>query len=257
VTELHLHRWVLDARAVLALAKAQRLLGHRGEVDHGYITHAALQAVFGDAAPKPFVAEDDLAPAGPGRADLALLAYSPHSHDALRERARREHLSLVQWERSSSKPVPPIEAGTELGFTAKASPTVRTRRAAPGHEGSGRGHAREVDAFLAACVRAGDGVPVDRAAVYQEWLARELGGPTGGAASLGDFSLLGFQRMRLLRKQAPDGSQGRLRHLVERPSALVTGTLRVGDAAAFRRLIARGLGRHRAFGFGMLLVRRP
>jgi CRISPR system Cascade subunit CasE len=38
--------------------------------------------------------------------------------------------------------------------------------------------------------------------------------------------------------------------------ALVTGTLRVGDAEAFRALLARGLGRHRAFGFGMLLLRR-
>ncbi len=256
MTELHLHRWVLDGRAVLAFAKAQRLLGHRGDVDHGYIAHAALQAVFGEASPKPFVAEDDLTPAAPGRADLPLLAYSPQAHDALRERARREHLPLVQWERSSSKPVPPIEAGSELGFTAKTSPTVRTRSAAPGHEGSGRDHAREVDAFLAACFRAGEGVAVDRAAVYRDWLARELGGPTGRAATLGDFSLVGFQRTRLLRKQATDGAQGRVRHLVERPSALVTGTLRVGDAEAFRALLARGLGRHRAFGFGMLLLRR-
>ena len=35
----------------------------------------------------------------------------------------------------------------------------------------------------------------------------------------------------------------------------VEGTLTVGDPDAFSRLLARGIGRHRAFGFGMLLLR--
>jgi CRISPR system Cascade subunit CasE len=42
---------------------------------------------------------------------------------------------------------------------------------------------------------------------------------------------------------------------IERPNAVLEGTLTVGDPDAFARLLARGIGRHRAFGFGMLLLK--
>jgi CRISPR system Cascade subunit CasE len=39
------------------------------------------------------------------------------------------------------------------------------------------------------------------------------------------------------------------------PDATFTGVLQVRDPDAFAGLLARGIGRHRAFGFGMLLLR--
>ena len=39
------------------------------------------------------------------------------------------------------------------------------------------------------------------------------------------------------------------------PETTFTGTLAVGDPAAFDRLIRHGVGRHACFGFGMLLLR--
>ena len=41
------------------------------------------------------------------------------------------------------------------------------------------------------------------------------------------------------------------------PDALFSGELTVHDPEGFAALIARGVGRHRAFGFGMLLLRPP
>ncbi len=35
----------------------------------------------------------------------------------------------------------------------------------------------------------------------------------------------------------------------------MTGTLAVDDPVAFRRLLGRGVGRHVAFGYGMLLLK--
>ena len=35
----------------------------------------------------------------------------------------------------------------------------------------------------------------------------------------------------------------------------MTGELEVGDSERFLHLLARGVGRHRTFGFGMLLLR--
>jgi CRISPR system Cascade subunit CasE len=37
----------------------------------------------------------------------------------------------------------------------------------------------------------------------------------------------------------------------------IVGALRVADEAGFAGAIARGIGRHRAFGFGMLLLAPP
>jgi CRISPR system Cascade subunit CasE len=253
--ELHLHKLVLDSRAVLALAKEQRLLGHRADVDTGYVTHAALAAALGENAPKPFALEHELDPERVVQGAFTALGYSPLSREALRASTRAEHRQLIQWERSEARTVPGLGAGTTLAFVTRVSPTVRSRAAAPGHEGHGRGHGRELDAFLAACFRAGSEVAVDRAAVYCDWLSRALGSQGAPAATLGDFSLRALQRVVVLRKHQVD-ENGRKRHHLERPCAVISGTLRVTDADAFRALLARGVGRHRAFGFGMLLLRR-
>jgi CRISPR system Cascade subunit CasE len=43
--------------------------------------------------------------------------------------------------------------------------------------------------------------------------------------------------------------------LVSGPDAVLAGQLRVTDPKAFTQLLASGVGRHRAFGFGLLLLR--
>jgi CRISPR system Cascade subunit CasE len=46
-------------------------------------------------------------------------------------------------------------------------------------------------------------------------------------------------------------------HESEGPDAVLEGVLEVVDGEAFAALLRRGVGRHRAFGFGMLLLRPP
>ena len=256
MSELHLHQLVLDTRALLSFAKSQGLL-HR-EVDEGYVVHAALAALFGEHAPAPFVLEHTLDPSprtDEGAPSQIALAYSSQPLWQLRELAREPHRGLVRWERSASKPMPELASGREVGFVTRVTPTVRSRAPRPGHPKGGRGHGREIDAFLAAALRDREAV-IDRAAVYRDWIARELEAPRGAAspARLTDFSLRRFERIRVVRKEQ-SGGEGRKRHQLERPDVVVSGALRVSDAEAFRALLARGLGRHRAFGFGMLLLR--
>jgi CRISPR system Cascade subunit CasE len=105
---------------------------------------------------------------------------------------------------------------------------------------------REIDAFIHATLTALNDVKVDREAVYVHWLEREL--QREGASSLNTARLPEFRR-ELMRR---DGGAR-----VERPNAVLEGELTVRDPVAFRALLARGLGRHRAFGFGMLLLRPP
>lgn len=263
--DVHMWKLTLDSRAVAKFAREQGLL-HR-ETDHGYVIHAALAAVFG-SGPSPFVLESALSPAALGR-DVGrdsdsigptetVLAYSPQSLKAARVRASSDHRALVRWEDCDSKVMPVLSNGSRVAFATRVLPVVRSRAASPGRSEHGRGEGRELDAFLAECARVGHDVRVDRAAVYRGWLAQKLGGSDVaecGGAELEDFSLAAFRRVRLLRKgAASDGP--RPRQVIERPDALVTGTLLIKDEAMFQKLILRGVGRHRAFGFGMLLLRR-
>lgn len=238
----------LDSRAVAAFARQQRL-SHR-ESDDGYVAHAALSAALGERAPRPFVLERMLSPEpNPDQATEIVLGHASDDFDRAHLNPEFAHL-IVDGE---SKSVPPIASGARIAFLTRVTPVVRTRRTAtPGAPLLPRGKGREVDAFLARCAEVGP-EPVDRAEVYRGWLVREL--TARGGAELEDFALRAFRRVRLLRKEA-DGSEGRKRHVLERPDALLVGTLRVTDSDAFRALLARGIGRHRAFGFGMMLVRR-
>lgn len=105
---------------------------------------------------------------------------------------------------------------------------------------------------------------VTREAVYTDWLAQRL----DGAATIEHALLRDFRRTRTRRSthagQGAGGGGGgnagtaapRTRP-VEGPDAVMTGTLAVTDAAAFADLLVRGVGRHAAFGFGMLLLAPP
>ena len=109
----------------------------------------------------------------------------------------------------------------------------------------------EVDVFLARCWAAGDPkIEVDREQTYREWLGQRLGG--AGGARLIEGRLLGFKRERMVRRTTgPDRRSSNL----ERPDALIEGVLEVIESNAFSTLLKGGIGRHRAFGYGMLLLR--
>jgi CRISPR system Cascade subunit CasE len=246
---VHLVRLSLQTPAVMALGKAQGL--PLREADEGYLAHAALRALFGDLSPQPFAFEGEGGEGGGGRA-WRLLGYSKGDKGSLVEHARAFADPLAfqacALEELVSKPMPEHFAeGTRLGFELRACPIVRKSSAGEKHRAGA-----EVDAFLARCWQAGDGVPIDRETVYIDWLRAQLG--REGAASLENARLARFCRSHLLRRTQGDGRQAKR---CERPDATLVGTLRVENAGAFAGLLARGVGRHKAFGFGMLLLRPP
>lgn len=259
---LHLVRLALDPARLFDFE--QRLhLPRGGGADLGYLVHCQLGTLFGDDAPAPFALEGELEPQRNAR-HVIVLGYSARDGAALRTHAQTfadpRAFEACDWSTFASKPMPAMfERGMRLGFATRVAPFVRTRTpgAAPAKlDADGKPKPREVDAFLAACWQAnatapdGPRVPVDREQVYRDWLARELA--RDGASMLENAQLVGFQRAPLVRRT--QGEQ-RTSHRIERPDARMEGTLTVTDPAAFRALLARGVGRHRAFGFGMLLLR--
>ena len=119
---------------------------------------------------------------------------------------------------------------------------VRTSRNDP------RGGGREIDALLAAPPGS------DRQAVYREWTLTALA-RAGGATPVPDSIVL--RAVRRSRLHTGD-NVGRGRRggaaPVEGPDVVVDGLLEVANPAAFCALLARGIGRHRSFGFGMILL---
>ena len=224
-----------DPAALIRFAEDQGI-NRREDEDLGYAVHAWLAAMYGEDVPKPFRLFQDRRHLQPPR----LLAYARRSGEALSERAAvfASPLAVAVCplrEGITSKSMPETwQAGRRLGFELLACPISRLGR---NEDDVYRRHWRERDEAGAP--------PESRAGVYQAWLARQL----REAATLDDYSLDGFRNLRLLRK----GGAGRRDFLA--PQACFSGVLRVGDGEAFQRLLARGVGRHRAFGFGMLLLR--
>lgn len=225
-----------DPRRLAAWATRHSLTA--GGDDLGYALHTLLATAFGASAPKPFRHFGDA---------RGLLAYS--TEDAARldlaaQTAAPEVHATLGLDRLATRNFPvDWVSGRRLGFEVRVRPVLRTK------------DGRERDVFLAEVdKRASNESAVTRDAVYAGWLAKQFA--HCNAASLESLQLDGFRLTASLRKgSAAEGKRPARR--VAGPDALFSGELTVGDPAAFAGLLARGLGRHRAFGFGMLLLRPP
>lgn len=229
-----------DFNRLMRWADERGLLPKRVEDDLGYALHALLAAAFGDLAPKPFALLRN--PSLPA----SLLAYSTKDPAVLREHASAfaepDVMQALGVEEMAAKAMPErFATGRTLGFALRARPTVRTDR-----DGD-RNRVREVDAFLAAVTETAPAAGPDRAAVYQEWLRGHL---AASGTGLERVTLDGFRLSDTHRR-----GQDRALRLQRGPDASFTGVLRVVDPDRFAELLARGVGRHRAFGYGMLLLR--
>ena len=246
--ELYLVQMPFGAREVFrnAGAKVQ-------EVDLGYLAHCHLTELFGDGGMKPFALPQER-----DGAVRAVLGYSAVGRDELlavaRERLGAERFGALRWDGLGVKRMPEIGSGARLGFEVRVCPVVRLASAretevAGVRETVKKGAERDVyQREWWEAERRGEVFLESREDVYRRWLADRMVGARLEEARLVRFT----QRERLFRQtQGAERKGARL----ERPDAVFRGTLVVEDAVGFRRLLERGVGRHRAFGFGMLLLR--
>ena len=247
-------------RVPIATRGLARWAGERGWVlrqsgivsfDEGRALHHLVDEVFGPDALRPFRL---LVP--PRRAMGNLYAYSMLDANDLRSaagvQALPDHLRVLGIDRLESKSMPDVwRVGQRLGFDLHTRPVRRLRQDLDTPSGK-IGKGKEIDAFLLEALRQHPAEPDGmaqghrtREAVYLDWLNERL----GSAARLDRPAcrLARFRRVRVAR-----GSRG-----TEGPDATIHGTLVVADPASFATLLARGVGRHRAYGYGMLLLRPP
>ncbi len=223
--------------------------GRKGRIlvsfDEGRALHHLLSETFGKHALQPFRLM-----VSPGGRRGNLYAYSDADAPSLQriahECALPDALAVCEPERLAGKAMPQAwSKGQRLSFDLRVRPVRRLLKPA-GVFGKGA----ELDAFLVEVLRRfPEGPPPEaseqltRGEVYSEWLARRF----GTAATLEDARLVRFERSRAARTDgAPEG-----------PDATLHGELVIQDPVAFQALLAGGVGRHAAYGYGMLLLRPP
>lgn len=239
-----------DMRRLAAWAHSHRLVEHGG--DMGYAVHAALMAAFAAHAPKPFrlferASGADLfgytGASGPELVDHAQTFADPEIVNALRLASLASKAMPAAW-----------TPGRRLGFEVRVRPVIRRDR--PGE----RDAAREQDAFQAAFEGSGatplaGSSPPRREEVYRRWLAEHIARLGGARLVDASVRLVSFQRLRVARRGRRTEAGRRPLASSEGPDAVLAGVLEVTDSDAFAALLRRGIGRHRAFGFGMMLLR--
>lgn len=222
--------------------------------DEGLALHHALSEVFGPGALKPFRLMV------PSRRKTGFIyAYSRQGIDQLQANAALcgpEYGALFDLEALEHKAMPTdFPAGRRLGFEVHLRPVRRARREGP------KSPAGEIDAFLhealhrfpEASEEDSEASPAEsrmreagrtREAVYRDWLTERL---QGAAELVEDFParLTHFRRRLVVRNGKT----------TEGPDATLQGELKVIDGQAFGKLVAGGIGRHKAYGYGMLLLR--
>jgi len=242
MTALHLVRTRIDRMELARYAAETGVL----DDDLGYALHLALRRRFGSTAPQPFRLLN------PEAARPLLLGYTtepPTAPAAATPDPTGDWsvLPAIFPEALDARPMPPEwPSGLSLRFDLRVRPVRRYGTRARAARGHGAG---ERDAFQVAWDNPGD-APPGREQVYSDWLSERL----LPAARLDTAQMTGFRRVRVLRAQPGKAARGHGGRGIEGPDALLTGILTVLDGAAFTEMLARGVGRHVAFGYGMLLL---
>lgn len=230
-------------RADVNVSELHRWMGGRRLQDTDYAMHCLLAESFGtELAPKPFRL---LLPRGGGWGTL--YGYASGGAGSLRQASGMFACPLqsriIPADSLDDKPMPSEwRLGRQLGFEVRVRPVVRRSRNAAWRPG------KECDAFLLEAKRHARGeMPYGREAVYIDWLARQFERHRGARLDPERTRMVAFQRSRAVRKPGA--------RLTEGPDAVMRGVLTITDPGAFSNLLARGVGRHRAYGYGMLLLR--
>lgn len=223
---------------LLSWARGNGLLSaHEPRTDLGYLTHAWLRAAYGDLAPKPFRIW------GARCKRPRILGYARNDAECLIEHARSfaDPSVLATLEGGSnttirSKPMPMSwPAGKVLGFETIVAATRRTTGGV------------EKDALLVEAERQHQKTGLCRETVYRSWFTGRL----QPGLRLLDWNMDAF---RLVHRMRRTQKKPRKTHWITIPEIMVRGRIRIDEDDALIPWLECGVGRHTAFGYGMVLL---
>ena len=215
-----------------------RWAGDRGmacvrSFDIGYSMHVFLAGVFGSGVVQPY----RLFMPRSGRG-----SFFAYTHDTLDDLLSIADIAMTPnstgvlgLDKARSKPLPTVAKGQRVGFDVRVRPTRRWNK-------------QEADAYwMASLLANGERREVEQARheIYQTWLEEKL----DGIAVVKSCRLARYDRIR--------AAFGKQREVIRLPSAVLHGDVEVTQPDAFHAKLASGIGRHKAYGFGMMMMRPP
>ena len=211
--------------------------------DTGHALHCLMTECFGkDLVPKPFrlmATKENTS---------VLYGYETNNSDKLCQAAEMFadplQLKVMPLSKIDSKPMfSNWQCGQKIGFETQVRPITRKYN-------KDKNKNQECDVFLKEKEKYPEGdMPYSREQVYSEWLDKEFEKLGGAKLELNQTQLMSHYTTRVYRKRYStySGSGG--------PDATMRGVLTISDPKVFTKLLTRGIGRHRAYGYGMLLLR--
>lgn len=154
--------------------------------------------------------------------------------------------AACNWERSASKPVPHYD-GLYI-YETRVCPAVQKSSSGSGTTLEGETFSwsagSELDVFLSEIGKGND--PVDRESVYAKWLRDQF------AMDQHDWGAV-IRSARVDRWTLTDTTvtTGGTTH-IRRPDATLSGRIEIRDSGSFRSFLGQGVGKLKAFGFGMI-----
>jgi CRISPR system Cascade subunit CasE len=240
--QLHMIEVEIDVPALYRFLHMQGMAHRDDDTELGYGVHAWLGAALGDLAPQPWrLLMERHRPA-------RILGYASHDASSLVQRlvefgepsvlrvCPEPHLMIA------SRPMPAWREGRRLGFQTLVCPVGRKA-----------GTGIEKDIFLIHADAQDDGVELSRETIYCEWAKERF---NRYSVTVDSIRLTGFRLVRQERQTQPVNGKRKFARIV-RPQALLEGELTINNSADFTELLRHGIGRHRAFGYGMILLRPP
>lgn len=239
----------LDMRAFNRWA-AERGLVRSGTFDEGFALHILLSSTFGKGVMQPFRLFWSAR-----RRQASLYGYTDQDAPALQEVANDvatpdclAALNVTGLRTKAMRTEFPVNQ--RLGFDIRVRPVRRLHSATVDANGRTMNKGAEVDAFVAHVMHETprqeptSGSIARREGVYADWLAERFGDAV--QLDTARCRLASFRRTRAVRGDGlgPEG-----------PDATIHGELTIAAPQQFSRQLRRGLGRHKAFGYGMLLLR--
>jgi CRISPR system Cascade subunit CasE len=230
---------------------SQRSLFSGSRFDEGAALHRFIRETFGASAFSTFRLFQ------PARSRMGTLyAYSHNDADHHRDTASctgvpdSAELFKLASMKSQPRPKDAWKPDQRIGFSIKCRATRKSSLVGDQVTGRGRREA-EVDTYLHELEAHQQGYITDtptREESYRRWLLAKLqgdGSPHREAISEIDFSIN-------VLNQSPVYRHGKWS---KGPDVTFNGNLSIKDPIAFANLLKTGIGKHKAYGYGMLLLR--
>lgn len=226
-------------RATMAAVARRNGIHTQREEDLGYWSHLALQQLWGKEAPKPFRVISK------NQSKVTVLGYieatkASRMISSARFNAPPDLFNGVVWDSIHIKPMPASwTEGEVFNFELRAAPIVRAM---------GGGFRQGAEVYVVDRRRR-DGCRDSETKIVSQWLQDQM-------VQVG-ASVLSIQHMDLLKEPLVrrDHSQVRRVFDMEIPVVRAVGQLEVLVPDRFNSLLARGVGKYRTFGLGMVRLK--